>query len=432
MARDVVPIASMRRQPPKGGRIRAGKRVVGPKGDRPAKLDRWRFTSHNRAAIDALAELYGGDVAPWTEPKVPGDQWEVITDAAEVRVALPPDALGGTPVYERWSGGGCDRRCDGEACSTYVRSPDGVDLVEVPCQCAEEGALACRVTTRLSVVLPDVPFGGVWRLDTKSTNAARELPGMVDLITHMQDRGLVVAVLGLRAERQVMAGQTRNYLVPYLALPQTFDELAAGEARYRGALEAPEPLPELVPGGDVPHMGTPVVGPMPAEVDDDPYDAVHVGGSFPISREMLADLPDLAPRGREVEHEWSHRADVIDVEDPTAADDERAQAVNVSPTGLSTLAAKVFDELGNAAPPRTKGKTIERAKRAIVHAITDGRENSTKGLRPDEARRMHKRLLEVSEGVWEVEVDHEAEHVSIRLTGDDSARVVVSWEHLDR
>src|SRR5690606_27647641 len=120
----------------------------------------------------------------------------------------PPDPLGGTPIYELWGGKGCERRCDGITASTWQRGPEGPEEVEQDCLCVAEGRLSCDVKTRLSVILPEIRFAGTWRLETKSEMAAEELPGMVDFIRSLQDRGLPYATLSIAARRSVVAGET--------------------------------------------------------------------------------------------------------------------------------------------------------------------------------------------------------------------------------
>ena len=47
------------------GRIRLGEKL----GNRPAKLDKLRFTSQNRDLLDQIATLYQGSVTPWDSPR---------------------------------------------------------------------------------------------------------------------------------------------------------------------------------------------------------------------------------------------------------------------------------------------------------------------------------------------------------------------------
>lgn len=258
MSRPVVPIRSLSMRLPDVGRIRTGKK--GPKGQ-PQKLDTFRFTSPDRTALDQIAQLYGGTVTPWKEPKASAGQFEVITGANEIRIALPPDALGESPVYEMWSGGGCQRRCDGETCEIAVADNDGFDLQQHPCLCLAKNVLECKVKTRLSVLLPEVRMTGVWRLDSGSWNVAQEMPAMVEAIRQLQDRGIVRGLLRLEQRTQVLAGRTNKFAVPVLGIDETVEALAAGHARLGaiGAGSSP-PVPELGPGTsegeDQPPAGT--------------------------------------------------------------------------------------------------------------------------------------------------------------------------------
>ncbi len=242
MSRSVVPVAQLQRRVPEAGRIRIGeKRATSGGKSRPAAIGEFRFTSHDRSAVEQIAAMYGGAVRDWSDPKAAAGQVEVVTDASEIRVVLPPDPLGGTPIYELWGGGGCERRCDGVTCTTYRQGEEGPEPVEVACPCDAGGALACNVVTRLSVILPEIRFAGVWRLDTKSWNAAQELPGMVDLIHQAQGHGLQYATLSLKHRRSTMAGQTRTFLVPVLGTDATVEQLAAGESALKS-------LPTATPG----------------------------------------------------------------------------------------------------------------------------------------------------------------------------------------
>lgn len=226
----VTPIQRLERRLPTAGRLRFGDKS-GNRGA-PKALDKWRATSRDQTAIEQLAAVYGGTPRPWKGAPGRERQWEVYTDTSELSVLLPPNPLGDGPIYELWSGGGCLRRCDGESCETSQQGPDGAESVMVPCICAAQDDLECSVKTRLQVILPDVRFSGVWRLDTGSWYAAHELPGMVDMIVQLQEQGRITRAL-LRLEVESKPG--KNYVVPKLGLASTADELAAGAATV-GAL----------------------------------------------------------------------------------------------------------------------------------------------------------------------------------------------------
>lgn len=103
--------------------------------------------------------------------------------------------------------------------------------------------MQCKPKTRLNVILRDVRFGGVWRLETGGWNAAQEMPGMVELISSLQERGVVKGLLTLAERKTVSNGKTNKFAVPALALDEDIEQLAAGASRL-GAL-APASTPEL-------------------------------------------------------------------------------------------------------------------------------------------------------------------------------------------
>lgn len=241
MSRAIVPIANLARRIPEAGRIRIGVKA----GRAMRALNTFRFTSHDEEALRQVAGIYGGAVKPWSDPKAAEGQFEVITEASEIRIVLPPDPLGGTPIYEMWGGGGCERRCDGLTAEVNVSGDDGTEKADVPCVCAAKGAMACNVVTRLAVILPEIRFGGVWRLDSKSWNVAQEMPGMVALIQSLQDRGLTRGVLALKHRRSVTAGETHRFIVPVLGVDETVEALAAGDARLGALPPTSAPMPAI-------------------------------------------------------------------------------------------------------------------------------------------------------------------------------------------
>lgn len=231
-----VPINKRRRQLAIHGKFRLGIKDNSRQGRRA--IDTFRFTSPDRAAVENLAATYGGTVRPWSDPKAsPRDQFEVITDAKEIRVWMPPDCIEET--YEMWSGGGCLRRCDGETVEVPVENADGWEPRSVSCICAAKGKMECAYKLRLDLILPDVNFGGVWRLETKSEFVAQELPPMVELIQSMQTQGFTPGVLGLES-RQTLGGR-HKFVVPVLRTSVTPEQIMSGQAP---ALEAGEPHPD--------------------------------------------------------------------------------------------------------------------------------------------------------------------------------------------
>ena len=236
MGRPVIPIRDIARRLPELGRIKDGVKVAG-KGQ-PKAIDTLRFTSQDPKALAQVAAELGGEVVAYKDPKST-DTHELITPVSECRVILPPDPLGGTPMYELYSGGGRERWCDGETCEQWRKGPDGPEPFEVECLCAKAGKLTCRPTVHLSVILSFTRLGGTWRWTTHSHNAAQELPAMVDAIQSLQAKGLTRGVLRVDSRTQTIAGVTRHFKVPVLGVDATADELAAGQATFGGLPAAP-------------------------------------------------------------------------------------------------------------------------------------------------------------------------------------------------
>jgi hypothetical protein len=213
------------------GRIRLG-------GEKPnqrtpgRKLTTFRFTSPRKALIERIAELYGGKVEPWQPPRGAA-QWQVITEAAEVPVIVPPQDPSESQWFEMWSAGGCQRRCDGVE----------EKISKSPCMCDPNPEQRdCKMHTRLRVMLEDVPGVGAWRVDTGSFYAAGELPGVAELLAMAQ--GAIPGKLFLDQRSVVRNGKTKNFVVPVLdATELTPKELMSGRvqelmaARAQGAID---------------------------------------------------------------------------------------------------------------------------------------------------------------------------------------------------
>tara|TARA_Y100001951_G_C11230477_1_gene234299 strand:- start:75 stop:902 length:828 start_codon:yes stop_codon:yes gene_type:complete len=261
--KEIVPLKNLGRAP-EHGRIR-----LGVKTERAMKsLDTFRFTSPDKSAIEQIATIYGGRVESWTPPRTKQEQWEVITTANELRVYLPPHSI--DVWYEAWSGGGCQRRCDGVTAEVPLKTPDGMDIDSVPCPCGTEETMICAPYTRLRVILPDVRFGGVWRLESKGWNAANEMPGMASMLEQMQSIGLAECRLILEKRSKVSGGQTRHFVVPRLAMDASPEEIMEGggqatalEDRTSTPMSVPALPPvidaEIVEGWDLPPVGIKVV-----------------------------------------------------------------------------------------------------------------------------------------------------------------------------
>lgn len=241
-----MPIKDIQRRQTQVGRIRAGYSVETGKKDRhgnpvrrPAKLEVFRFTSPSKALIEQVAGIYGGDPAEW-EPQGGGaKQWEVYTKAESLPVVVPPNSV--SQWYEAWAGGACIRRCDG------AREM----LKDQPCQCLPEPAeRLCNPTTRIALMLADVPGIGVWTLESHGYYAATELPAVAELLAAAG--GYVPARLELEersARRPKASGEgmeTRRWMVPVLHVDARPAELLALTGAAPAAAIEAAPMPAIM------------------------------------------------------------------------------------------------------------------------------------------------------------------------------------------
>lgn len=233
------------------GEIRMGDK--GSKGQ-PQRLTKWRLTSPDRSVLDAAALAFGGEVSAWKSPT--GDEWQVYTDAKEIPVIIAPREL--LQAYEEWSAAGLQKRCDGEVCS----KADGQGgMKDVPCMCDPDNR-TCKLTTRFSVFLPDLPAIGIWKVESHGFYAATELPDMVETLVRMWETGQKIQVMLGIEEREVKRPgvPTKKFIVPYLKplAAQRFGEMLG--------------LPGYV---SAPALEAPSAPALPAAVKEaDPYEAV--------------------------------------------------------------------------------------------------------------------------------------------------------------
>jgi hypothetical protein len=238
-----VPIKELQQRLTQVGVIRLGEQRMSKNNKPyPAKLDTFRVTSPSKDLVEAVAALYGGQVTAW--PEGPGGgQWQVVTKTTEIPVHVLPQKI--DPNYELWGNGFRSRLCDGE--TERIRN--------CPCFCAADRAEAeanggtwvrdarrhCKPTTRVSVMLSDIPSLGTWKIESHGWNAAAELPTLamallnqvhqpVPAILRMEQReDRVLNVSG--AEEKV---EPRKYAVPVL----DFGQLATPRQALGGGMDA--------------------------------------------------------------------------------------------------------------------------------------------------------------------------------------------------
>lgn len=205
-------IITMQRQARELGRLRTGYTDTTGAKPRPVKSATWVVTSHAEHYVAAAAEQWGGKVEPWQPLGKGPKQFRVITEAASIDALLPQgDPL--SQFNELWSGGGCTRRCDGQT----------EQLTRKSCLCAAEHGedwhlqpkgKVCSATSRLNVILPDMPDVGVWRSETHSFYAANEWSGTVDMVlSGTGGKGLVPVALRIEPRQRVADGRTKKFPV---------------------------------------------------------------------------------------------------------------------------------------------------------------------------------------------------------------------------
>ena len=174
--------------------------------------------------------------------------------------------------YELWSGGGCQRRCDGR---------DEL-ITDGPCLC-DPDQRECDIHTRLSVMLRDLPGLGLWRLDTQGWNAALELQGAVEILQMAAGRGQMLPAQ-LRLEQRMVkrpGQQTRRFAVPVLdveispaqLLSGNMDPLDAGTMAIEAVSEGLTPGKNGARAGGT-GMPSPSLTPVPETVPEWPTPSI--------------------------------------------------------------------------------------------------------------------------------------------------------------
>lgn len=301
-----MPLLDVQRRGQQIGRIRIGQQVKAANGRmRPARLDTFRFTTQSRHSADAIAELYGGTVRDWE------NEFEVITERSAIDVTIPPRDQIISQWYEMWSKGGCARRCDsqrekigaGPCLCPHATDPDDTAMVEAAAM--ERARLAslnppqaCEVVTRISVMIPDLPGLGVFRLDTRSYYAAIEIGDAAAVMQVARDRGIfLAATLRIDHRSRVANGKTKKFPVPVLEVIPTFREITSGALEAGGITAQLPPAPgeprrALAAGPVAPAVQSPA---QPVEVEKSPTaQQIADGAAAAKTKQEVAELGKLA------------------------------------------------------------------------------------------------------------------------------------------
>lgn len=243
-----MPILDLQRRMRQLGEIRIGHVVdtgrISQKTNkpilRPEKLKQFRFTSPSKSILEQVAALYGGTVKPWTPANGGPSEWEVYSTADRLPVVIPPQNAV-SQWYELFKGSKCIRRCDGVTEHKNDR----------PCVC-DPLERECSITTRVNVMLRDVPALGQWLLVSKGYYAAVELPPAAELLA--QVGGYVQGWLGMEEKVVQRDEGPARFMVPTLDVEISPAALMSGQikgapaevtgaAPARAAIEAAPAVP---------------------------------------------------------------------------------------------------------------------------------------------------------------------------------------------
>lgn len=330
-----MPIIDLQRRLREIGRIRIGMQVPSEKGKmRPKKIDTFRLTSQDPEVLQAAAAIYGGKPQKW-EGAPAGEQWELISEAAQLPIVIPPGGVAFSQYYELWSGGGCQRRCDGMS-----------ELIsDGPCVC-DPDERECKPHSRLSVMLRDLPGLGVWRLDTGGWYAAVELAGAVAFIEIAAAAGRMLPARLRLEQRQIKreGEPIKRFAVPVIDLDVTVASLA-GNLSPAAPLEA----------GAVVELQAPRFSPidpaaLPAapqqSISEQVSDVPQPRPSKPKRANAAAPLPSTghAPRGE------MSRGQLIAMRASEAglSDDERHELISAVTRGRVSSSNDVSDDEAQA------------------------------------------------------------------------------------
>jgi hypothetical protein len=231
-----MPILDLQMRMRQLGEIRLGHVVPTSNGKtRPAKLNKFRFTSPSRQILTSVADLYGGEVQPWTPANGGPAEFEVYSTTNRLPILIPPrDAV--SQWYELYAGSKCQRRCDGV---TELKS-------DRPCMCNPDDR-DCSLTTRVNVMLRDVPALGQWLLVSKGYHAAVTLPPAAELLA--QAGGYVAGWLGMEEKTAIVKDKLARFMVPTLDVEITPAALMAGQITGGAPAVASGPERVAITGG---------------------------------------------------------------------------------------------------------------------------------------------------------------------------------------
>jgi hypothetical protein len=224
-----MPIVDLQPQLPTAFRLRLGatEKAVSQAGKEFAKPKhlggQLRATSPIRSVVDSIQEAYNGEgVIEWQRDG--SREWSTLLPARPLRVILVPGSSL-SQWWEHWSGGTCDRRCDGVM--DHLRG--------CPCTCPPPEERVdrqhhCIPKSRITLILPRMAMLCAGRLDTGSRIAAASLAGTMAASAMLLDSGVLLSAtlkIGFRNKGR------SHYVYPEIVIDGAADKTALAAAPRR-------------------------------------------------------------------------------------------------------------------------------------------------------------------------------------------------------
>jgi hypothetical protein len=294
----IVPLDELDGRIPRAGKISAGytdvKMTNGKAVTFPVKSRTLVFRGPDCKQLEAAAAIVGGDVSASPNPRAEG-MWRLVSRATAVDVMIADELRDRPGRYEFWGKQGKLRDCDGRNCRFLIDVQSGERQENVPCFCAAHGLSteapdACRITTRLNVIIPafvDIPGMGVWQLESRGRSTFSDLKGLFGLCRALGLPGVFGLPVALRIEivrrRSPQTGEGWEFPVfrfsPRISYGEALNRIRAFQAAV-GPAHLPPPDDTASPLGAALTPDREVLS-NGASLEDLPTDQRHNGPDAP-------------------------------------------------------------------------------------------------------------------------------------------------------
>jgi recombination directionality factor gp3-like protein len=264
----IIPLDTIPGRMPRIGKISAGymdvKTIQGRTVTFPAKSRTLVFRCADPAVLRQAQAIVGGAVSRSPNPRAEG-VWRLISEASELQVVIATDDRRDAPArYEAWGTSGKLRDCDGRTCRFVIDPKSGERQDNVPCWCAAhdlaaEDPEACRITTRLNLLIPSFAaiLGiGVWQLESRGRTTFADLKGLRELFQRLDLPGAMGTPVTLRLDivrgRNPRTGELWEFPVFRFQSQLSLSETVARVRAFAAAVE-PARLPP--PDDSTPPLG---------------------------------------------------------------------------------------------------------------------------------------------------------------------------------